>query len=210
MRKFIAVATLVLGLAVALAATSAFAGGGGRLSLYLVNSGPASSFYPLTGDCFAQYNSPSSLSTTRATSLQTTSVGYDPEPAGPSIFSYTVPAGGGFTIPAGSNSVILKLWALSGDGSCPGQLGDQVIYWRFDCAGPTCNSAAFTAGYQPILIPAGTPPNTLFNVHAGPASAVTVGAGDTLTLKLWSASWAGIQWSGPNGAGVSSVNILQK
>ncbi len=211
-KRIVAIAMLVL--AVAVGATSAF-GGGGRFQLYLVNSGPASSFYndsvPGDGSC-DQLFMPSSLSTTPGTSRLVTSVGYAPEPAGPSVFSYTVPVGGGFTVKADSDAIVLKLWAFSGDGTCPGQNGAQIISWRLDCSGPTCGSGGSVSlsggGYQPIPIPAGTPINTLLNVHFGVSSPVRVGAGDTITLSFTSDTWATIQWNAPNGQGVSVLSIL--
>jgi len=69
---------------------------------------------------------------------------------------------------------------------------------------------SLSGGWQSFVIPAGTPINTLFNVHAANASAVNVGAGDILTLYLNAPSWLGIQWSAPNGPGASTVDILTK
>jgi hypothetical protein len=210
---------------VALSLTAAGAlGAGGRLQLYLVNSGPATDFYPLAGaipaDCDANFQKPASLSTSHGRSVQYDSPGYafttDPLDAIPSTFSYTVPAGAGFTVPASPDAVVLKLWALSGGGTCPGQLNNQTVDWRVLCSG-TCGSdvsltgagqAAPKAGWQALGVPAGTPVNSLFNVHAGPPSKVKVGAGDVITLELSADTWVGIQWSAPTGAGVSSLSIL--
>ncbi len=213
-KRFIAVATLAL-VVVALAATSAF-GSGGRFQLYLVNSGPSSSFYNDSATSDGNCNSidlASSLSTQPGTSLRQDSVGYLPDPQGVSVFSYTVPAGGGFTIPANANAIVLKLWAFSGDGSCDGQnVNPQTIGWSLVCHGPTCGSVNLVSGpdsgYQDIAIAANTPKNTLQNVHVGVSSPVTVGAGDTITLQFESNTYAPIQWNAPNGAGVSSLSIL--
>src|SRR5262249_40523915 len=127
-----------------------------------------------------------------------------------SVFPYTVPAGGGFTVPANLNASILKLWAYSGPGTCPGQTSDQLMFWRVDCSGPTCGNVSLTGGWQFFTIPAGTLPNTLVNEHAANAADVTVGAGDTVKLRLSTPSYPAIQWSAPNGPGVSSVNLLTK
>ena len=222
MSKRILLSTAVLiATALSLAIATAF-GAGGRLQLYLVKSGPATEFYndsaSADGDCNAT-SKPASLSATAGTGVQYDSPGYGFSAATdtPSDFSYTVPAGGGFSVPANSNAVILKLWSFSGDGTCPGQTGNQNVDWRVLCSGPTCGSnvtltgpgqVAPKTGWQAFTIPAGTPTNTLFNAHAGPSSAVHVGAGDVITLELSADTWAGIQWNAPNGAGASSVSIL--
>jgi hypothetical protein len=215
-KRLIAVATLAL-VAVALAATSAF-GGGGRLQLYLVNSGHPSSFYndsaSSDGNC-DRIDLASSLSTQPGTSLRQDSVGYLPDTQGVSGLSYTVPAGGGFTIPTSTDAIVLKLWAFSGDGSCDGQnVHPQTIGWSLVCSGPTCGSVKLVSGpdngYQNITIAANTPKNTLQNVHVAVSSPVTVGAGDTITLQFQSNTYAPIQWNAPNGAGVSSLNILTR
>ena len=138
-------------------------------------------------------------------------MGFIPDGHGPSTFSYTVPAGPGFTIPANSNAIMLKLWAFSGDRSCdsPGTPGTQVIQWSLNCSGPTCGSVSLSGGgYQPIQIAAGTPINTLQNVHFGVSSPVKVGAGDVISLTFTSDFYAPIQWNAPNGAGVSVLSIL--
>ena len=214
-KRLLAVAVVVLAVAVALGATSAF-GGGGQFQLYLVNSGPSSSFYndslAADGNC-SRIDLASSLSTQPGAKLRQDSVGYLPDPQGVSIFSYTVPAGGGFTIPANSNAIMLKLWAFSGDGTCDGQnTSPQAIGWSLACSGPTCGSVSLVSGpdsgYQDISIPAGTPINTLQNAHFGVPSPVTVGAGDTISLKFQSNTYAPIQWNAPNGAGVSVLSIL--
>ena len=114
---------------------------------------------------------------------------------------------GGFKVPANKNAVILKLWASSGPGTCPGQTVDQTMFWRVDCSGATCGNVSLTGGWQSFVIPAGTP-RTLFNVHAGASSSVTVGAGDKVTLQLATNTYPIIYWSAPNGPGVSSVDIL--
>ena len=75
--------------------------------------------------------------------------------------------------------------------------------------GPTCGAVSLTGGEQLLNVPAGTPINTLFNVHVGVSSPVTVGAGDKITLVLRSPQYyVPIQWSAPNGPGVSSLSIL--
>ncbi len=210
-KRLVTVATLALAV-VALGATSAF-GGGGRLQLYLVNSGPSSSFYndssSSDGNC-GRTDLASSLSTQPGTSLRQDSVGFLPDGHGPSTFSYTMPAGGGFTIPVSSDAIVLKLWAYSGDGTCDAQnVNSQTIEWSLDCSGPTCGSVSLSGGgYQSITIPANTPKNTLQNVHFGVSSPVRVGAGDTISLKFTSDFYAPIQWNAPRGAGVSSLNIL--
>jgi hypothetical protein len=215
-KRLIALATLAL-VVVALAATSAF-GGGGRLQLYLVNSGPSSSFYndsaSTDGDC-SRIDLASSLSTQPGTSLRQDSVGYLPDTQGVSVFSYTVPAGHGFAIPVSTDAIVLKLWAFSGDGSCDKQnVNPQTIGWSLVCNGPTCGSVNLVGGpdngYQDITIAANTPKNTLQNVHVGVSSRVTVGAGDTITLQFESNYYAPIQRNAPNGAGVSSLNILTR
>jgi len=212
-KRLMIVATLALAV-VALGASSAF-GGGGRFDLYLVNSGPSSSFYndssSSDGNC-DRTDLASSLSTQPGTSLRQDSVGFLPDGHGPSTFSYTVPAGGGFTIPVNANAIKLKLWAYSGDGSCDGQnVNPQTIEWSLDCSGPTCGSVSLSGGgYQSITIPANTPKNTLQNVHFGVSSAVKVGAGDTISLKFTSDFYAPIQWNARNGAGVSSLSILTR
>jgi hypothetical protein len=209
-KRLLAAAMLALAVAVAVGATSAF-GGGGRFQLYLVNAGPASSVYndsaTADGTC-GQFTTPSSLSTMPGTGRRQDSVGYAGEAAGPSTFSYTVPAGGAFTIPVSTDAIVLKLWAFSGDGTCGGQNGAQVISWSLDCSGPTCGSVSLSGGYQPIAIPAGTPINTLQNVHYGVSSPVRVGVGDTLSLKFTSDTWATFQWNAPNGQGVSVLSLL--
>lgn len=219
-RTLLTAAVLVTA-ALSLTLASAF-GAGGRLQLYLVNSGAQTTFYnesvPADGDC-ESYLKPASLSTNGGTGAQFDSPGYafGSSPHA-STFSYSVPAGGGFTVPANPNSVILKLWSYSGDGSCDGQLDDQSVDWRVYCSG-TCGSnvsltgpgqGAPKSGWQSFDVPAGTPTNSLFNDHAGPSSAVTVGAGDVITLELSADTWAGIQWSAPNGAGASSLSIKRR
>jgi hypothetical protein len=215
-KRLILVATLALAV-VALAATSAF-GGGGRLQLYLVNSGPSSSFYndslASDGSC-GRIDLASSLSTHPGTGLRQDSVGYLPDVQGVSSLSYTVPAGSGFTIPVSTDAIVLKLWAFSGDGTCDGQnVNPQTIGWSLSCSGPTCGLVSLVSGpdsgYQDITIAANTPKNTLQNLHVGVSSPVTVGAGDTITLKFQSNTYAPIQWNASNGAGVSSLNILTR
>jgi hypothetical protein len=185
--------------------TSAFAGGGGRQHLYLVNSGPSTIFFKQTPPCTG-YFKPAELATAKGTAMQ------EDDPSGaqfpPSALPYTVPAGGGFTVAANDNASILKLWAFSGPGSCPGQTVDQIMFWRVDCSGATCGNVSLSSGWQSFIIPAGTPPNTLFNEHAANAAPVTVGAGDKITLQLSTPSYPVIQWSSPNGPGVSSINLL--
>jgi len=222
-RRILLSAALLVTLALSLAMASAFAAGG-RLQLYLVNSGPDTTFYNESmntdGNC-DPYLKPASLSPSRGAGIQYDSPGYaftgDPVNAHPSAFSYTVPAGGGFTVPASPDAVMLKLWSFSGDGSCGGQLGDQSVDWRVYCSG-SCGSnvslsgpgqGAPKTGWQSFEIPAGTPTNSLFNDHAGPSSAVAVGAGDVITLELSADTWAGIQWSASRGAGASNLSILR-
>jgi hypothetical protein len=212
-------ATLIVTVALGLTGASAFAAGG-RLQLYLVNSGPTSEFYPVKpatyAQCFTFFQKAASLSTSRGTGVQLDSPGYAFGSEAPSQFSYTVPAGSGFTVPASTDAVVLKLWAFSGDGTCDGQLGNQTIDWRVLCSG-TCGSnvsltgpgqTGLKAGWQTLGVPAGTPLNTLANNHAGPSSRVAVSAGDVITLEVSADSWAGIQWSAPGGAGASSLMIL--
>lgn len=222
MRKRIPFVALLVALALSLTIASAF-GAGGRLQLYLVNAGPSTTFYnesiPADGNCDS-YAKPASLSPTRGAGVQYDSPGYAftsiPADAHPSRFSYTVPAGGAFTVPASPDAVVLKLWSFSGDGSCDGQTGDQTIDWRVYCSGSTCGTNVTLTGagqlakpgWQVFDVPAGTANNSLFNDHAGPSSAVRVGVGDVITLELSADTWAGIQWSAPNGAGVSSLSIL--
>jgi hypothetical protein len=143
-KRILAAAALALTAAVALGATGAFGKNGGRLELYLVNSGPNTRFY-----------------------------------------------------------------TFSGDGTCPDQGGDQFFFWRVDCAGPTCGAVSLTGGYQQLSVPAGTPINTLFNLHVGVSSPISVGAGDTITLSLRSPLYyLPIQWSAAKGPGVSYLSIL--
>ncbi len=222
-RTLLSAAALVT-VALSLTIANAF-GAGGRLQLYLVNSGPATTFYQVsdgpTHNC-PSFTKPASLSSTNTGSeVQYDSPGYaflDPPDNHPSRFSYTVPAGGGFTVPVNSNAVILKLWAFSGNGTCDGQDGDQTVDWRVYCTGSCGSQVSLSgagqsgdkSGWQVFGIPAGTPTNTLFNNHAGPSSTVKVGAGDVITLELSADTWAGIQWSARNGPGVSSLSILSK
>jgi len=118
-------------------------------------------------------------------------------------------------VPASPDAVVLKLWAFSGDGTCDGQSDDQAIDWRVSCSGTCGSNVSLTGagqvakpGWQAFDVPAGTPVNTLFNDHAGPSLQVDVGDGDVITLELSADTWAGIQWSAPNGAGASSLSIL--
>ena len=220
-RRILLSAAALVTVALSLTIATAF-GASGRLSLYLVNSGPDSNFYNVTdanGSTCPSFSKPASLSATNTgTGVQYDSPGYAFDPGDqPSRFSYTVPAGGGFTVPASSDAVILKLWAFSGNGTCRGQTGAQAVDWRVYCSGTTCGSRVSLTGagqldkpgWQAVDVPAGTPTNTLFNNHAGPSSAVNVGAGDVITLELSADTWAGIQWSARNGAGVSSLSILR-
>lgn len=212
-------ATLIVTVALGLTSASAF-GAGGRLQLYLVNSGPATEFYPVKpathAGCNPFFQKAASLSTSRGSSVQLDSPGYAFGTEAPSRFSYTIPAGGGFTVPASPDAVVLKLWAFSGNGTCDGQLGDQTIDWRVLCSGSCGQDVSLTGAgqgapksdWQTFGVPAGTPINTLANNHAGPSSRVTVKAGDVITLEVSADTWAGIQWNAPNGAGVSSLSIL--
>jgi hypothetical protein len=196
-------------------------GAGGRLQLYLVNSGPDTSFYnesvPTDGNC-SPITKPGSLSTKPGTSAQFDSPGYAFGTETPSTLSYTVPAGGGFTVPANPNAVILKLWAYSGDGTCTGQDGAQAVDWRAYCSGSCGSEVSLTgpgqtgdkAGFQKLDVPAGAKTSTLFNEHTGPTSAVKVSAGDVIPLILSADTWAGINWSAPNGKGVSLLSIEQR
>jgi hypothetical protein len=212
---------LLVTVALSLTLASALAAEG-RLQLHLVNSGPQTTFYndsvATDGNCDRFDTKSASLSTSKGTGVQYDSPGYAfSSSPHPSVFSYTVPAGGGFTVAADPDAVILKLWSYSGDGTCGGQLGDQTIDWRVICSGPTCGTdTSLTgpgqlskSGWQAFDIPAGTPTNSLFNDHAGPSAAVSVGAGDVIRLELSADTWAGIQWSAPNGGGVSSLSILR-
>jgi hypothetical protein len=210
-KRIIAVATVALALAVGFGVTSAFGKDGGRLSLYLVNSGATTRFYndsgAVDGNCNLIPSKPASLSLTPGASRQQD----NPSDAPGSVFSYTVPAGGGFTVKSDSDSIVFKIWTYSGDGTCPGEGGDQYFLWNVTCTG-TCSATgvSLTGGNQRLDVPAGTPINTLFNVHVGSASPIQVGAGDTITLTLTSpVNYLPIQWSAPNGAGVSSLSILR-
>jgi hypothetical protein len=220
--RILLTAAALVTVALSLTIATAF-GASGRLSLYLVNSGPDSNFYNVTdangSDC-PSFTKPASLAATNTGSgVQYDSPGYAFAGSSdqPSRFSYIVPAGGDFTVRASSDAVILKLWAFSGNGTCRGQGGAQAIDWRVYCTGTTCGTDVSLTGagqldkpgWQAVGVPAGTPTNTLFNNHAGPSSAVEVGAGDVITLELSADTWAGIQWSARNGAGVSSLSILR-
>jgi hypothetical protein len=178
-----------------------------KLNLYLVNSGPSTAFFHDSFDCSFE-SLPAELSTAPGTSVRDETPGDATSFVGSSFFSYTVQAG--FTIPANNKAVTLKLWAFSGDGSCPDQTVDQTMSWRLDCSGPTCVSASLSDGWQSFVIPAGTPVGTLFNESVASSSAVTVGAGDTLTLQLSIPSAGGFQWNAPNGPGASSVVVLTR
>src|SRR6476469_6813946 len=98
--------------------TASSVGAGGQLQLYLVNSGPETTFYNESsitdGNC-DPYTKPGSLSTKTGKAGQFDSPGYafgsDPHA---STLTYTVPAGGGFTVPANKNAVMFKMWAYSG------------------------------------------------------------------------------------------------
>src|SRR5512132_3328701 len=72
-KRGITIVTLVAVAMVALGATSAFAGGGARLDLYLVNSGPETRFYndslAADGNCDPVPTKPASLSLTPGASL---------------------------------------------------------------------------------------------------------------------------------------------
>jgi hypothetical protein len=217
-KRMIAAATLALALAVGFGVTSAFGKDGGRLELYLVNSGANTRFYNDStaegaGDCGPILAKQASLSLTKGTSLQQDNPdGSSSNLARASVFSYVVPKGGSFTVEQNANSIVLKMWTFSGDGTCPDQGGNQSFFWKVDCAGPTCGAAgvSLTGGYQELSVPAGTPINTLFNVHVGVSSPVNVGEGDTITLSLRSPLYyLPIQWSAPNGPGVSSLSILR-
>ena len=202
-KRIIAVAMLALVAVVALGAASAFGGGGGRLQLYLVNSGPDTRFYndsaAADGNCNSIPAKAASLSLTPGTSRQQDNPYGSSSNLNGSVLSYTVPAGGGFTIKSNDSSIMLKIWSFSGDGTCPDQGGDQSFLWSVDCAGPTCGAVSLTGGEQLLNVPAGTPINTLFNVHVGVSSPVTVGAGDKITLVLRSPQYyVPIQWSAPN------------
>jgi hypothetical protein len=219
-RRALLSATVIVTLALGLTSASAI-GAGGRLQLTLVNSGPQAEFYPVKpathAHCIPSFLKPASLSTRSGTGVQLDSPGYAFGSEAPSRFSYTVPAGSGFTVPASTDAVVLKLWAFSGDGTCDGQLGDQTIDWRVLCSGTCGSDVSLTgpgqtgpkAGWQTFGVPAGTPLNTLANNHAGPSSRVAVSAGDVITLEVSADTWAGIQWSAPNGAGASSLMILR-
>lgn len=211
-------AALLVTVALSLTIASA-SGAGGRLQLYLVNSGPDTTVYnesaATDGNCDS-FLKPASLSTSKGTGVQYDSPGYAfGSTPHPTTFSYTVPAGGGFTVPANRNAVVLKQWAFSGDGTCDGQLDDQTIDWRVYCSGTCGSNVSLTGagqvakpGWQAFDVPAGTRVK-LFNDHAGPSSAVNVDGGDVITLELSADTWAGIQWSAPKGAGVSSLAILR-
>ena len=200
-----------LGLALAVVTAALIASGalaaGGRLELYLVNSGPQSAVYndssTVDGNC-DQFTRATSLSTARGNEILSDSPGYAFEAPDHPLFSYTVPAGQGFTVKANANAVVLKLWTSSGDGSCRGQTGDQTIDWRVLCNGVCGSDVVLTGaagqdkpGYQALQIPAGTRNTTLANDHAGPDSAVGVGAGDVITLELSADTWSVFHWNGP-------------
>jgi hypothetical protein len=207
-KRISAAVTLALALAVGFGVTSAFGKDGGRLELYLVNSGDETGFYndssAADGNC-SPISKHASLSPTKGTSRQQD----NPSDGGGSVFSYTVPAGGGFTVKSNNDSIMFKIWTFSGDGSCPGQGGDQFFLWNVTCTG-TCGGVSLTGGDQQLNVPAGTPINTLFNVHAGVASPIHVAAGDKITLTLTApTNYLPIQWSAPNGPGVSSLSILR-
>jgi hypothetical protein len=218
-RRILAAAAVLVTVALGLTMTSAL-GAGGRLQLYLVNSGPETTVYnesaTTDGNCDS-FPKAASLSPDRGTAVQFDSPGYGfGSSPHPSRFSFTVPAGGGFTVNASADAVILKLWSFSGDGSCGGQDGDQSVDWKVYCSGSCGSQVSLTGpgqaakpGWQSFDIPAGTPTNTLANDHAGPSSNVAVGAGDVISLELSADTWAGFQWSAPNGAGVSSLSILR-
>jgi hypothetical protein len=215
-KRIIAAATLALALAVGFGVTSAFGKDGGQLELYLVNSGEPTRFFNDStaegaGDCGPILAKPASLSLTKGTSRQQDNPdGSSSNPARASVFSYVVPTGGGFTVKQGTDSIKLKMWTFSGDGTCPDQGGDQSFFWKADCTGLTCGAVSLTGGERELSVPAGTPINTLFNVHVGVSSPVNVGAGDTITLSLRSpVYYLPIQWSAPNGPGVSSLSILR-
>lgn len=230
-------AALLVTVAVGPTMTSA-AGAGGRFQLYLVNSGPPTTFYPVTAtpvdpDCIATYTKPASLSRGTGTSVQTDSPGFafDPDVDQTSRFSYTVPAGvqedgdnnaadeqgqfGGFTVPSSPIAIELNLWAYSGDGTCFGQNIDQTVDWRVLCSGTCGTDVNLTGagqvakpGWQAFAVPKGTSAYTLFTDRASPSSKVKVAAGDVITLELSADSWVVMQWSAPSGSGVSSISIL--
>ena len=218
-------ASVLVAVAFSLTTAGAF-GAGGRLQLYLVNTGPESAFYPASAtatnpECDQTGTKPSELTSSKGTGVQVDSPGYaftdDPLEAHPSVFSYTVPAGGGFTVPASPDAVVLKLWAFSGDGTCFGQDGDQSVDWRAYCSGACGSDVSLTGagqvakpGWQAFDVPVGTPVNSLFNDHAGPSASVTVSVGDVITLEVSADTWAVIQWSSSKGVGVSSLSILAK
>ena len=111
-KRIIAVAMLALVAVVALGAASAFGGGGGRLQLYLVNSGPDTRFYndsaAADGNCNSIPAKAASLSLTPGTSRQQDNPYGSSSNLNGSVLSYTVPAGGGFTIKSNDSSIMLQ------------------------------------------------------------------------------------------------------
>jgi hypothetical protein len=200
-RSLLKAVSVSIALALGFGAASAQAA---TLRLQLVNSGPATVFFQDSFPCSIE-SLPAELSTQPGTSRRQDSPGSATARVGASVFSYT--AAGAFIVPAGTDAVVLRLWAFSGDGSCPDQTSDATMSWRLDCSGPKCGSVSLTNGWQDFVIPAGTPQGTLMTEAAANVSADHVGVGDTLTLQLSTPSFAGFSWNAPSGVGDSSVAI---
>ncbi len=174
----------------------------GRLDLFMVNSGASTTFFndsvTADGNC-SPFSAPASLSLSQGTSLRQDTL------AGGlgTVLSFT--SDRSFTVPANPNAVILKLWAFSGDTTCPGQTPPQPISWEVTCTGSCGTAVSLTGGPQTFTVGSTL---ALFNEHAGPATSISVAAGDTITLALGCPGFPPIQWNAPNGQGVSGISIL--
>ena len=196
--KRVSAALLAL-VAVVIAATFGVTGGmagSARTTMHLVNAGPDTTVWGAGGGNCDAFLTPASLSAATGTGLRQESVEG-------TFFSYVVDTA--FTIPK-KNAISFKAWWSSGDGTCPGQAGDQVVNWQVTCNGPTCGSTNLT-GPRSFTVPAGTVAPTAFSVTGAPPSDVSVGVGDTITIQLGSAEWPVMSWNAPKGVGASFVAI---
>jgi len=178
-----------------------------NLILFLVNNGATTHIFndsvTADGNC-EQTTVSAELSRSRGTLLRQDAVGDTVGGPNPTELSFTSDVD--FIVPAKSAAVTLKLWASSGDGTCPFQNGDQDIQWDVRCNG-ACGSNVPLTPAKLTLARERTVSPKLYAVRSGPAAAVHVHVGDTLTLRMQSIYWMPFLWSTPSGVGLSSLVI---
>lgn len=191
-RKGLAFMVPVLVAALLVAQTTPVAAAG-NITLYLVNNAaaPPSTVFSATPPCPPGLIKHLGLSGSPGTSQDT----FIPDPAA----FHSMGSQGAITIPAGRN-VIVKAWASSGSGLCPGQTTDQTLFW-------TLTFGAVPIATGSFAVPAGTTTPELFNSHGTTLVTIVIPAGGDLVLTFFCPDFPQLFYNDPNGVGRSNVKI---